>query len=504
MAAPTGSIANVLQNTLPVAIDAGLEHIMAECDPAFDAITTSMDVVSSNWGRDYEIKKAFSVGLAGHVQMDANQRRIYGEPVGSSGRGAFVHSSALSSYPNPRYGANPEPQLKTIGLAALTASLMFTKAEADLAALPNQQGRDIIPKKMMGFMENVAQVAAIHYYTAHSAAGICAVASVATAGAAATTGFRIILNITDGNVYRLRRGMQVDAYPAALGARRNDTQASAANQTQATRKPLVVDYVNYAGQTATLWMPTAVAAAEIDNIIATDVLFIANSRADNSTGTTMGTDFFAFNGINTFLINTGTVLGINVAHYPEFASLVKTGSGTLTEQYLRKLLSEFQRSMGPFGYKLDTALTTRGVYNGYLANKIGSERRDRTSQPLNVGNEGTAGKWRVTHDGLDIKFGESDYCTAGHLYITKTASQNWKRYVPPAPAGVSKSNAPKMKNREFEFVGPELGWNSNKIPFIASDGTPQDAFSFYGRLRMQMVPDQLPGIKVTDLTEDNL
>lgn len=515
MAIPT-SVASSLQYTLPVAINSGLEHVFAETDPAFDVISTSMGVVKDGWGRDFEIKKAFQVGLAGVVQRDANQRRIYGDPTVSSALGQFVYGSALQGYPNPQYGNNPEPQYKTIRLGAIEASLMFTKAELDIAALPNQVG-STIPGKTRGFMENLAQVAAVDFYTAGADGYICVVgAGTYTSTAAGTNqGFKVTINITDGNIYRLRRGMQVDLYTVSAGhaaIRENDTESAAAQQTRSTRKALIVASVDYNGQTAVLWMPQAVAAAELDPTDAgTDVLLFANSRKDNSTGSTAQTDYFYFTGLNTFLISTGTILqdagaggGINVATFPEFKSLVATASGTATEQYLRKVLSEFQRSFAVYGWKVDSALTTRGVYNGYLTNKIGSERRDRTSQPLDVSKEGTKRGWGIVHDGLDIEFAMSDYCTTGHMYIIKRAGGNWKRYVPPSPQGVSKNGTATPKNMEFEFVGPELGWSSNKIPMLASDGTPQDGFAFYGRARWQMVPDQIPGIKLTGFTEDSL
>jgi hypothetical protein len=91
------------------------------------------------------------------------------------------------------------------------------------------------------------------------------------------------------------------------------------------------------------------------------------------------------------------------------------------------------------------------------------------------------------------------------VYGLKKGGANWKRYVPPAPQGVQ-SFAEAESFIPFNFVMPALtGMSTTKWPILASNGSRiTEAVQMPGMLRMQLVPDQPAGLKLTGCSYDKV
>lgn len=89
------------------------------------------------------------------------------------------------------------------------------------------------------------------------------------------------------------------------------------------------------------------------------------------------------------------------------------------------------------------------------------------------------------------------------------SGQNWKRYVPPTPAGYSTFD----RNEgfiPFNFIAGALtGTGTNKLPIYDSSASGNrsmvtEGVQMPGLLRMQLVPDQPAGMKLTGVTTDQV
>jgi len=98
----------------------------------------------------------------------------------------------------------------------------------------------------------------------------------------------------------------------------------------------------------------------------------------------------------------------------------------------------------------------------------------------------------------------SYYVETGTVYGWKTSGNNWKRYVPPDYAGLQNmSEADAFV--PFRFVVPALtGLSSVKWPYQNAANALTEAVQMPGMLRMQLIPDQPAGLKLTGVTEDRV
>jgi hypothetical protein len=93
------------------------------------------------------------------------------------------------------------------------------------------------------------------------------------------------------------------------------------------------------------------------------------------------------------------------------------------------------------------------------------------------------------------------------MYGIKLGGKNWKKYVPPSPAGMSKMTQADAYV-PFEFVaGAITGTSTNQLPIyqtVSNQTMVTQASQMPGRIRMQLVPDQVNGMKLTGITEDRV
>jgi hypothetical protein len=255
-----------------------------------------------------------------------------------------------------------------------------------------------------------------------------------------------------------------------------------------------------------------------------DVVY-ANSHLVNNAGST---SFTGIAGINSWLKNGAesggtrptSLLGaesdstdhIDVSTKPEFKSFKYAVNGSLTEYNLKRYLQRVHSAFEPLGNSIDTLIASEGVWSAYESQKIGQYRVDRTNRVASITNEGQAEGFSFSFEGHTYKGHTSRFVEAGTVYGLKLGGKNWKKYVPPSPAGMSKM-AQADAYIPFEFVaGAITGTSTNQLPVYLTSSTTDgananlvtQASQMPGRIRMQLVPDQPNGMKLTGIAEDRV
>jgi len=172
---------------------------------------------------------------------------------------------------------------------------------------------------------------------------------------------------------------------------------------------------------------------------------------------------------------------------------------------LRQYLRRFHVAKAKLGQTIDSLVASDGVWLSYEAQKIGQYQIERTGNLSNLNNEGSNEGFAFTFEGRTYKGHTSNYVETGTVYGWKTSGNNWKRYVPPDYAGLQNmSEADSFV--PFRFVVPALtGLSSVKWPYqIAGSNLLTEAIQMPGMLRMQLIPDQPAGLKLTGVTEDRV
>ena len=150
-------------------------------------------------------------------------------------------------------------------------------------------------------------------------------------------------------------------------------------------------------------------------------------------------------------------------------------------------------------------MASDGVWLSYEAQKIGQYQIERSGNLSNLNNQGSAEGFAFTFEGRTYKGHTSQYVEDGSVYGVKTSGQNWKRYVPPDYAGLQ-SMGEADAYVPFRFVVPALtGGTSVKFPYLLNNGNKMtEAVQMPGMLRMQLIPDQPAGLKLTGVTTDTI
>jgi hypothetical protein len=124
-----------------------------------------------------------------------------------------------------------------------------------------------------------------------------------------------------------------------------------------------------------------------------------------------------------------------------------------------------------------------------------------------VTNEGSNEGFKFTFDGRSYTGYTSTYVEDETVYGIRKGGNNWKRYVPPSIQGTSKF-AQVDAGAPFEFIAGALtGTGSNKLPIYDSSGDQTlvtEGVQMPGQMRMQLVPDQPAGIKLTGVSQDKI
>jgi len=544
--ATTGSIFDRQSNRIQEVLNKSMRVFLAGLDPVWrDNVVTSQGIGNSgDLGRDLKITKLFMGSLTGVIEAGQGfgDKDLYGDST--TALGPLMHTQqATQAYPSPLDGPNATAYRLAIPMRSLVTNLMITLGEKQADATPALIDQVVAPK-LTAFARNMAHTLCNYWYLSQNESyKLCTVTNATSAVVSGTT-YRITFEPNNYAVHRFSRGQRVDllwnsgaASGAVTGMRLNDsedqlvsTTLTLSESTRTSRLQLVVENVDPLTNKVVLIAPydpvgtfrndsttagTISAINELNNNC--DVVY-ANSHLVNNAG---GTAYTGIAGINSWLKagteggNQNKLLGteadstdfIDVTERPEFKSFKYAVNGVLTEYNLKRYLQRVHSAFEPLGHTIDTLVASEGVWSAYESQKIGQYRIDRTNRVASITNEGQQEGFSFSFEGHTYKGYTSRFVEAGTLYGIKLGGKNWKKYVPPSPAGMSKMSQADAYV-PFEFVaGAITGTSTNQLPIyqtVSNQTMVTQASQMPGRIRMQLVPDQVNGMKLTGITEDRV
>lgn len=530
MGAPTGSFFNTNAGRIREVLNENIGMLIPAMCPVWeDAIVSNQGVgPGGDLGRDHLIIKQFSGGLTGVIEPSgpAKDWSLYGD-AGNTALGAKLYTQSLSqTFPDPTGGMNQSTYRLGIPMRGMHTNLMLTLGESQAEASPALIGEVIAPK-MLGFARHMSQTVCNYWYTSQNTHY-----SLAALGGGSGTGWTqtedtnktLMVDLTQSNyaVDRFMVGMRVQIYNSA-GTTLRTTASLGANTVL-----VVVAIDELTGKVRFKAVDNG--TITLTGLADTDIIVMANSKGNSSTPFAASPYFTGIAGINSWMKfgdgngatanadncllgdeRVGTAYGfdhnINVNVHPEFKSMkYEQGGVAMTEHQLRKILARFHAAKGKYGHTIDCLVASEGVWLAYLGQKISREWIDRTGRAASLNSEGTQEGMKISVDGRTYECYTSPYIETGVIYGLKKRG-NWKRYSPPDPARVKRFDKAPAWN-PFVFVAPALtGTDSIMMPImgVASNRTvPTEGSQLPGMLRMQLVPDQVTGIKITGVAEDRL
>jgi hypothetical protein len=481
-------------------LNKNIEVFLPALDPAWrDTTVTSQGVGQANLiGRDMKILKIYMGAMAGVFEMadSRNNFVLFGDNTISNVADKLQTQGLTQTWPDATEGAMARPYRLGIGMKAMVSNLLVTLGEMQAEATPAFIG-EILAPKLEGHARLIAQTLCNYWYLAENdnyKLGV--IGSSATQSTTDTTNTTVVFTPPELSIDRYAVGMRVDIYTSG-GTRVNESGGNRLNA--------IVSRVDEVAGTVAITVLNVLTGA-ITLTTSTNIVYFANGR-NASQG-------FGIAGINSWLKNSGNLLGndadtanaIDVAKHPEFKSYFKTSVGTLTEHKLRQYLRGFHRAKEKYGQSIDTLIASDGVWLNYEAQKIGQYMLDRTNRLSSLTNEGSQEGFKFSFDGRTYTGYTSNYIEDGTVYGIKKGGANWKKYVPPSPKGTQKFDKAEAFI-PFEFVGPALGYSSIKVPITktatgSGNSLLTEGAQMPGMLRMQLVPDQAAGIKLTGVTTD--
>jgi len=539
--ATTNSLFDKHSDRIEEVINKNIEVFLPSLDPVWrDTVVTSQGVGPADAiGRDMKIIKTYMGSMAGVLEQGAPRDDIglYGDQTTAAGSKMYLQSLG-QTWPDPLNGPNATPYRLGIGMRSMMSNIMFTLGELQAEAMPAFIGEVIAPK-LEGFAKNIAHTLCNYWYInqndQYKLGTISALHDADAAGTSvdsASTGIRV--TITEGTYDRFFTGQSVDIIKSNGDFRRNDSGADG-SQTPATRIRCFVETVDelkgyvyiravstVGATNATAFHTSGDAAAGTTEV--GDVIVYANQATITGVDQASNMAPTGIAGINSWLKggsggNDDVLLGaeasgtateqINVNVHPEFKSFTKSSVGTLTEHKLRQYLRRFHSAKNKYGQYLDCLVASDGVWLAYEATKIGREILDRTGRLSSMSTEGSQEGFNFAFDGRSYKGYTSNYVEDGTVYGLRKGGSNWKRYVPPTPSGYSTFD----RNESFipfNFIAGALtGTGTNKLPIYDSSATGNrsmvtEGVQMPGLLRMQLVPDQPAGMKLTGVSTDQV
>lgn len=544
---PTGSLFSTHAVRIEEIINKSIGVFLPTLDPVWrNTIVTSQGVGSAGefGSSDYKILKVYMGGLTGILEQGGPRTdfTLYGDPSNTA-LGSKLHLQGLSQvWPSALDGPNQTPYRLGIPMRTMVSNIMFTLGEMQAEATSAFIGQIVAPK-MEGFARHIAQQLCNYWYISQNlyyrlARFNGAVATDWTITEDSNT--TLALNTTSGDyeVDRFQVGIRVQIY-ASDGATLRTTP-NGDTVWVCTAVDELTGWVRFKSITNDDLSGTWQSA-----IADEDIIVYAGSKGDAATphyavgsgGTATAKYFTGIAGINSWL-KTGSdsyddpnnTIGLDTQHcllgtesdssnkidvrtHPEFKSFIQTLSGEpLTEHYLRKVLRRWHSAKNKYGQTIDCLIASDGVWLAYEAQKIGREYLNRTGRVSSIQNEGSDMSSendgiRFQMDGRTYTGYTSSYIESGVMYGIKKGGNNWKRYVPPDPRGVKKG-ANVESWIPFRFVAAALtGTGSNQVPIYSVNSNRTlltEGVQMPGMLRLQLVPDQPAGMKLTNIAEDRV
>lgn len=494
--ASPNSLFNTQSLRIQEILNKNVEVFLPALDPAWrDTTVSSQGVGQANLiGRDMKILKIYMGSMAGVLEMADNRNNfvLYGDNTVQNVADKLQTQSLTNTWPDATEGAMAQPYRLGIGMKAMVSNLLVTLGEMQAEATPAFIG-EILAPKLEGHARLIAHTLCNYWYISDNTNYSLGTISGFTGSAAVGSNWAFSFNPGEGNVDRYAVGQRVDVYNSAASIRRNSDGSNRVNA-----------FVTRVDEVRNLVTITYVGLGSANSTGNGDIVTFANSKG------------YGIAGINSWLKATGNLLGgdadtsnaIDVDKHPEFKSFFKGSVGTLTEHKLRQYLRGFHRAKEKYGQYMDTLIASDGVWLNYEAQKIGQYMLDRTSKLSSLTNEGSQEGFKFTFDGRTYTGYTSNYIENGTVYGLRKGGANWKKYVPPSPKGTQKFDKAESFI-PFEFIAPALGYATVKVPITKTFGGSGNSLltegaQMPGMLRMQLVPDQPAGMKLSGVTYDKV
>jgi hypothetical protein len=508
--APLNSLFNAQSTRIQEILNKNIEVFLPALDPAWrDTTVSSQGVGQANLiGRDMKILKIYMGSMAGVLEMADTRSNfvLYGDDTVTNIADKMQTQGLTNTWPDATEGAMAKPYRLGIGMKAMVSNLLVTLGEMQAEATPAFIG-EILAPKLEGHARLIAHTLCNYWYISDNT--WYSLGTITSKSTSFSTNTTASFTPGEGNIDRYAVGQRVDIYEGSAGTtgatRRNDDGTGKRVNAFVTK----VDEVKNLVTITVIGLNCHNNATSARNIANTDIVVFANGAVAGSRG-------YGIAGINSWLKKTGNLLGndadgssdnqINVDTHPEFKSFFKSSVGTLTEHKMRQYLRGFHRAKEKYGQYIDCLIASDGVWLNYESQKIGQYNLDRTGKLSSLTNEGSQEGFKFTFDGRTYTGYTSNYIENGTVYGLRKGGANWKKYVPPSPKGTQKFDKAEAFI-PFEFVAPALGYSTIKVP-ITKVGTGSgnslltEGAQMPGMLRMQLVPDQPAGMKLTGVTFD--
>lgn len=519
--ASTGTLFDKESTRIEEILSKQIDTILPTLDPIWrDTVVTSQGVGSANeFSKDFQVNKLYRTGMTGVIEQGGpvNDFMLYGDSLVGGANShlgdRLLKQNTTSVFPDPMDSAKPKTFRLTVPMRAMYTNLSLTLGELQMDATPAVIG-DVVAPILQGFAQNLSHTLCNYWYVSQNDQYRLGTIKAKGTSAQVNSGFyRFTLQINEDCYDRFFTGQRIDIYAAT-----NDYGSSGAatrlNESGNNRQSLYVESVDDLKGEITVLSEGNIQSTITAGAAGTgDAIVYANSGEKAAAGAGATASFTGIAGINSWLKSSGNLLGgeavsgasISVTEHPEFKSFFKGSVGVLTEHKLRQYLRRFHAAKSKLGQTIDSLVASDGVWLAYEAQKIGQYQIDRTNNLSNLNNEGSTEGFAMTFEGRTYKGHTSQYIEDGAVYGVKTSGGNWKRYVPPDYAGLQNmSEADAFV--PFRFVVPALtGGSSVKFPYLKGTGNQMtEAVQMPGMLRMQLIPDQASGLKLTGVTTDTV
>jgi len=474
------TIADAISDTLREELSPMLDESLFEVDPLMRKIErSSIGVERDAVGRNWQKVQTFITSLAGAIKAEADSA-INGDTLtygGGDGDTAVIYGQS-TTWPGITETVAPGFAQRTITLKRWKGNI-FLPLDVIRADRMDASIISVVAATMRQTARNVAIQRFNNFLAADSKRAIVTVGSSITDGGTDDASVTCSIGSTD-RIARIRNGMLVDIYePSADYSKRNQVA-------------LIVKWVDPINKT--VCMEAADGSTTFAEQVATGDIVVLHDGFASGTG-------YGPTNLRSWLTDSGTVFGINLANYPWFKSSVNSlSSQTPTEELFRKYLGQFAdvhtRDQLP-----ETGLTTSGVIADYVGNA--DSLRTFPVQGAVVNYKGgfqsdEDGGIPILLDGFTYTLKPCSLIPSGNVWFVKLRDGNIKRLVPPAlPKAGSAGGFP----QDVEFIGPALGGSGIWLPAQDSSAnlTPYVQAPF--EIIEEYVPDSLPGLVLTGLTE---
>lgn len=546
---PVGTFWSTNSLRIQEILNKNIEEFFPALDPIWErTVTSSSGVVPVDQiGRDLKIIKLYHGSLAGVLEQGGpyGDFSLYGD-ANDNVRNRLYTRNVTQVYPDPFGSPNPRPFRLGIPMRSMVFNMPMSLDELRAEAIPAVIG-EIVEPRIRGAARNVAHTYCNYWWLdpsvsyALASLGSTSISDHFNTGQNDTVSFEPVNKSTErfaigqrvqifadnsgapdtSNPNKLRTwdGSTPTAYndPASIWfvvavdhntntvylqpADPSFTYGTSSINTAGSTHPIDGDHVLYANSVGSAAYPSSTTRAT--GVAGINAWLKTGSGSSNTFGAAGAEDNFLLGG------EGDADNAINVHQHPEFKSMgFNNGGQPLTEHRLRQIVQAWERGKRSLGQTIDTFAASDGVWLAYEAQKIGREILDRTGRLSSLSSEGSSGDFLFTMNGRKYRGVTSAYIESGTVYGIKTSGNNWKRMVPPRTRGARGLQG--LTNfLPFEFVGGALtGSGSHMLPVFITNSSNQtmvtQGVQMPADLRLQLVPDQPTGIKLTNVAEDRL